>query len=377
MILPGATLGILGGGQLGRMFCIAAAEMGYRTVVLDPDPDSPAGGVAHEHICTAYDDAEGLRRLSERCAAITTEFENVPADSLAYLEAHNTVWPPSSAVAITSDRIREKSFLREHGLATAPFAPVTSADDIEAACAAAGFPAILKTARLGYDGKGQIGVASVDEARAAFDKLGGVDCVLEGRVRLAREVSVVMARNAAGDSVSFPVAENIHVNGILDTSIVPARIDDDLQQRARAMAAQVANGLDYVGVLAVEIFVTEDGELLVNEMAPRPHNSGHYTLDACVSTQFEQQVRSLCGLPLGSSDLLSPVVMINLLGDVWKPEPDFAAVFAEPRLKLHLYGKQEARVGRKMGHINCLGNTRDEALDLALRAKGILGIPEA
>jgi 5-(carboxyamino)imidazole ribonucleotide synthase len=350
-LFPGATLGILGGGQLGRYFTLAARQMGYRVVVLDPDPASPAGRMADEHVCAAYDDTAALERLAT-CDAVTTEFENVPAATLTALAARTRVAPSATAVSIAQDRAVEKNWLAAHAFATAPFAVVRDASDLEAACAATGLPAILKVARFGYDGKGQARVASVEDARAAFAEFGEQACVLEGLVRFDSEISVVLARGFDGATAAFPPAENRHVDSILDLSIVPAGLPDAVQNEALAEACRLAAALDYVGVMAVEFFVVGD-TLAVNEIAPRPHNSGHYTLDACATSQFEQQVRALAGLPLGDARLLSPVTMKNLLGDDWPP--DWATLLADPGAKLHLYGKTAARPGRKMGHVNVLG----------------------
>ncbi|MDZ7661908.1 5-(carboxyamino)imidazole ribonucleotide synthase [Thiohalophilus sp.] len=366
MLLPGATLGMLGGGQLGRMFTIAARNMGYEVVVLDPDPDSPAGMLASDHVCADYLDTTALQYLSETCDAITTEFENVPAESLEYLAEHCDVRPGARAVTLTQDRISEKTFLHDNGFATAPFAVIREPADLDAAARAVPTPAILKIARFGYDGKGQYPVASGEELADAWQELGNNPCVLEQRVDLDLEISVVVARGIDGETRCYPVAENVHRHGILDVSLVPARIDTDLEQQVLQAATAIAGTLDYVGVLAVEFFVSH-GELLVNEIAPRPHNSGHYTLDATLTSQFEQQVRAVCGLPLGDPRLLSPVVMINLLGDLWQGQtpPDWRPLFARANAKLHLYGKREARVGRKMGHYNVLAPTLDEALQTA------------
>ncbi len=370
MILPGATLGVVGGGQLGRMFCVAARTMGYRVVVLEPDAQSPAGVFADEHIRAPYDDAAALERLGATCDAVTTEFENVPAQSLRYLQAHCRVYPQPEAVELTRDRIREKSFLRDHGIATARFEPVHTAEALGAALERVGTPALLKTATFGYDGKGQVAVDSPESARSGFAELGSVPCVLERRMDLETEVSVVLARSSEGESACYPVAENLHCNGILDTSIVPARVPAEAAREATRIALRVAEGLGYVGVLAVEFFLTRQGELLVNEMAPRPHNSGHYTLDACTTSQFEQQVRMLCGLPAGDVRLLSPVVMLNLLGDLWgEGTPAWERLLEHPGIKLHLYGKREARPGRKMGHVNCLAENAQRALAIAERAR--------
>lgn len=364
-ILPGATLGILGGGQLGRMFTIAARTMGYQVMVLDPDPLSPAGQFADIHLCADYEDASALAQMAQTCAAITTEFENVPALSLHMLAAHCPVKPSASAVEITQNRVAEKSWLQQHGLATAPFAIITQADDLSDASIAVGFPAVLKVSRFGYDGKGQTRVADLAEAQAAFARMGGEVCVLEKMLTLECELSVVLGRNEAGEMALYPVAENIHEGGILDISIVPARVSDTLTRQAQDTALVIASQLDYCGVMAVELFVV-DGKLLVNEIAPRPHNSGHYTLDACLSSQFEMQVRTLCNLPLGATALHTPAVMVNLLGDAWKDsQPNWAVLLQHPQVKLHLYGKQNARPGRKMGHYTCIDNRLDVALALA------------
>ena len=372
MILPGAAVGVVGGGQLGRMFTLRARTMGYKVVVLDPDILSPAGSVADRHIRAAYDNFQALADLATSCAAVTTEFENVPASTLEALARSAIVRPPVSAVAITQDRIAEKTFLRRHGFATAPYRGIENRGDIAEAIQALPLPAILKTNRLGYDGKGQAVVTNEAEAVEAFDRFGGVACILETRLELQCEVSVVVARGAGGDVAPFPVAENRHVSGILDISIVPARIPEALATRAREIATKVAEALEYVGVLAVEFFVVEGG-LVVNEMAPRPHNSGHYTIDACSVDQFEQQLRTLCGLPVTQPWLLSPVVMVNLLGDLWATgEPRWEEALKRPGVRLHLYGKAEPRPGRKMGHLNCLAADPNSALELAVEARDAL-----
>ncbi len=364
-IQPGTWLGLLGGGQLGRMFTMAAQSMGYRVAVLDPGDHSPAGSVADRHIRADYLDARGLEALAGLCQGVTTEFENVPARALEYLASHCRVSPDAAAVSIAQDRIREKAFVRSCGIDTAPFAPIMVADDIDTAPATL-FPGILKASRLGYDGKGQIRVAGRVAARAAFVELGGVACVLEKRLPLRRELSVIIARGEDGATAVYPVAENEHSNGILVNSIMPARVDAAIANQARDAALAIANGLRYVGVLCVEFFHLEGAALVVNEIAPRPHNSGHYTIDACVTSQFEQQARVLAGLPLGATEQHCPAVMMNLLGDLWESgEPDWRSVLAHPRAKLHLYGKREPRAGRKMGHITCLGATLDEALATA------------
>jgi 5-(carboxyamino)imidazole ribonucleotide synthase len=372
MIFPDAMLGMLGGGQLGRMFTLAAHGMGYRVTVLDPDPRSPAGAIADVHIKAAYQDVEALQQLADTCEAVTTEFENVPADSLRWLAAHCPVSPAHECVAVAQDRIREKRFFRDGGFGCAPFAAIERESDLAAADPQL-FPGILKRARFGYDGKGQARVSDAAGAASAFRQMGGEPCVLEQLLPLAKEVSVVVARGADGRAVAFPVSENEHVNGILDVSIVPARVTPEIARQAERRTLGIAEQLGYVGVLAVEWFVLADGRLLANEMAPRPHNSGHYTIDACATSQFEQQARAMCGLPLGATTLLAPVVMVNLLGDLWrKGAPDWGKLFACPEAKLHLYGKHEPRPGRKMGHFTVIGASADAALERARAIRAAL-----
>lgn len=373
-ILPPATLGILGGGQLGRMFTVAARTMGYRVLVLDPDPAAPAADYADEHLVAPYDDAEALRYLGTHCAAVTTEFENVNAAAMRELARHTRVSPSGDCVAIAQDRIAEKAWITRAGLPTAPCLAIESVEHIQVDLAPY-LPGILKTARLGYDGKGQVRVATADEARAAYANLGGQPCVLEKRLDLKLEVSAIVTRVSSAQVAVFPVAENQHEGGILDVSVVPARIAPELAARVQAYAVQLAEALDYVGVLAVEFFVLADDSLVVNEIAPRPHNSGHYTLDACLTDQFQQQVRAMCGLLPGRADLLSPVVMVNLLGDVWKDDggaPNWDVLMEAPNAHLHLYGKKVARPGRKMGHYTVLAASADEALEQARSLKDTL-----
>ncbi|AZY51791.1 5-(carboxyamino)imidazole ribonucleotide synthase [Bordetella avium] len=379
-VAPGAWLGLLGGGQLGRMFCHAAQSLGYRVAVLDPAEECPAGMVADLHIRAAYDDPQGLQALAQRCAAVTTEFENVPADSLRALAAQCRVTPSGDAVAVVQDRIAEKRFIAAQGIPVAPHAAVGAEADLVAAPDTL-FPGILKVARLGYDGKGQARVANRQEALAAFTEFGGVPCVLEALLPLDHEISVVIARAVDGASVVFPIARNVHRDGILAVSTVGQDEGSALQAQARAAAQAIARGLDYHGVLCVEFFVLRDGSLVVNEIAPRPHNSGHYSMDACVTSQFEQQARVMAGLPLGSADLMAPVVMLNLLGDLWfegetQREPDWSAALSVDAAKLHLYGKRDARHGRKMGHVNIVGATLDEARRGAARVAQALGLPD-
>jgi 5-(carboxyamino)imidazole ribonucleotide synthase len=369
VIEPGQWLGVLGGGQLGRMFCMAAQSLGYRVCVLDPDADSPAAAVADRHLRADYADPAALGQLAALCRAVTTEFENVPAQSLQELARLCAVSPPAGAVAIAQDRLQEKRFAAACGLEVAPHRSIVEAADLDGVEPSIA-PAVLKSVRLGYDGKGQVRIERVDGLRAAWDSLGRVACVLERWLPIEREVSVIVCRGRDGASVCFPVSENQHRGGILAATIVPARIDAQVAQRARAAAATMAERLDYVGVLCVEFFLLAGGRLLVNEMAPRPHNSGHYTIDACASSQFDQQARILAQLPLGDTRQLAPAVMLNLLGDLWFDggrlrTPRFDQVLAVAGACLHLYGKTEARPGRKMGHVTILGESVPDALERA------------
>lgn len=380
LIIPGATLGVLGGGQLGRMFVHAAQQMGYFTAVLDPDPDSPAGRVAHHHIQADYLDPQGLQTLAKICAAVTTEFENVPAQALATLAASLPVAPSADAVAICQDRAREKAHFLACGVPCAPHAVIGTPEEL-AAVTDDLLPGILKTASLGYDGKGQITVSTREQLAAAWDELKRVTCVLEKRLDLAFEVSVIVARNANGQVVHFPLQQNLHRGGILAVTTVPAPdLTAELQARAVRAAETVAVSMRYVGVLCVELFVLLDGSVVANEMAPRPHNSGHYTIDACDLSQFDLQVRAMAGLPLAAPRLHSPTVMLNLLGDLWfgadgrERNPDWAGVQALPGTHLHLYGKREARRGRKMGHLTITAATAREAREVALRCAELLGL---
>ena len=364
------------------MFCMAAQSLGYRVAVLDPGGDSPAGSVADRHLRADYLDRGALAELAALCRAATTEFENVPAAALDFLSQTARVTPAAQSVAIAQDRIREKTFLQDAGFAVAPFAVLQSAEDARRVDAAL-TPGIVKSARFGYDGKGQVRVAGAADVEAAFAAMRGQPCVLEQFVALACEISVIVARNERGETSTWPVAENRHRAGILDVSIVPARVPAALADAARTLACGVAGALDYRGVLCVELFVTKDSALLVNEIAPRPHNSGHYTIDACLTSQFEQQARVLADLPLGDPAQHTPAVMVNLLGDVWfdgagetPREPDWTSVLAHPRAKLHLYGKREPRRARKMGHVTCLGATLDDALATAGAVKAALRIPD-
>ncbi|MDR1849815.1 MAG: 5-(carboxyamino)imidazole ribonucleotide synthase [Zoogloeaceae bacterium] len=374
MILPPSTLAMLGGGQLGRFFVAAAHEMGYAVWVLDPDAESPAGRIADRHLSASYDDPEALTEIARHAAAVSTEFENVPAQTLAFLEARMPVHPSASAVAICQNRVAEKSFLRDCGFPHGAFAIIQNEADL-AATDKTLFPGILKVARFGYDGKGQVTVTDRERALEAHRVFKGETAVLEKILALDCEISVVLARDAKGTIQTFPPAENQHTNGILDVSIVPARVSRHLAEEAEDIARRIAEKLGYVGVLAVEFFVS-NGQLFVNEMAPRPHNSGHYTLDACTTSQYAQQVRAMCGLPLHPPRPHSASVMVNLLGDCWFDRdgkilaPDWNALYSIPNLALHLYGKREARPGRKMGHFTVIGDSVCDILPTALAARG-------
>ncbi len=365
-ILPPAMLGILGGGQLGAMFTMAAKTMGYQVTVLDPDPNAPAARFADVHLCAPFTDETALAQLAQ-CQAITTEFENVDANAMRKLALSTHVSPSGDCVAIAQNRIIEKSWITKAGLATAPYAVIESNQDINEACTAL-LPGILKTATLGYDGKGQIRVKTMADLQAAFIEHGQVACVLEKMVDLRAEISVVVARLNNDAIQSFPVAENEHIDGILAYSTVPARVSTSLQVQAQQMAERLACELDYQGVMAVELFIVGDNQqLVVNEIAPRPHNSGHYTMDACAASQFEQQVRIMCQLPPAATDLLKPACMANILGDIWPQhgEPHWQHILTQEHGHLHLYGKKEARPGRKMGHFTVLSDSADNALSLA------------
>ena len=388
MLLPGAAgpdgapamLGVIGGGQLARMFVHAAQTLGYRSAVLDPGPSSPAGAVSHLHLRAAYDDADALAQLAAQCAAVTTEFENVPAASLAWLAAKLPVAPGAPAVAICQQRLAEKAQFQRCGVPCAPHAPLHDAATLQAVDGAL-FPAILKTAQLGYDGKGQISVATRAELPAAWQALRGVPCVLEKRLALQREISVIVARGADGQCVHLPLQRNLHRDGILAVTEVPApEMARETAAQAVAWAAQLAAAMDYVGVLCVEFFVLADGSLVANEMAPRPHNSGHYGIDACDVSQFELQVRCMAGLPLVAPRQHSPCVMLNLLGDLWfdggsLAVPRWDRVLALPGAHLHLYGKAEPRRGRKMGHLTITAADAASARRVALQAAALLGLP--
>jgi len=375
-IAPGATLGVMGGGQLARMFVHAAQQMGYATAVLDADPASPAGLIAHHHLRADYLDAQALDQLAGLSAAVTTEFENVPARALELLARRRPVAPAAAAVAVCQDRAAEKTHFVRSGVACAPHAVIATVDEL-AAVDDALLPGILKTARLGYDGKGQLRVTTRSQLAEAWVQLGHQVCVLEKMLPLAHEISVIVARAANGDVVHLPVQQNLHRDGILAVTIVPAPdVAAEVVERAIAHAHQIISTLDYVGVLCIEFFVLRDGALVVNEMAPRPHNSGHYSIDACDLSQFDLQVRAMTGAPLIAPRLHSPCVMLNLLGELWpeRGEPDWAAVLALPGVHLHLYGKAEARAGRKMGHLTVTAASASQADRTARAAAERLGL---
>jgi 5-(carboxyamino)imidazole ribonucleotide synthase len=370
-------LGVLGGGQLGRMFAMAAHRLGYRVTALDPSPDCPAAGAVDRLICAPLDDPEAWRDMAQSCAAITIETENVPAAALEYLATRTRVAPDARALGIAQDRLSEKAFLASLGLPVAPHLRVDagcfSGDAWQGPFPAGLLPGILKASRFGYDGKGQAQVADASGLQRAFAAMGGQPCVLEARVPLAAELSVILARDAHGQVSCYPVPMNSHRKGVLDVSMVPAPLPAATAARARRLATKVARSLDYQGVLCVEFFLLEDGQLMINEIAPRPHNSGHFTLDACACSQFEQQVRVLAGLPLGSTRLLRPAAMVNLLGDVWQEgEPHWDTLLAERGVHLHLYGKREARPGRKMGHVTALGTSSRDTAEWLLQLRKLL-----
>jgi 5-(carboxyamino)imidazole ribonucleotide synthase len=366
---PGSTIGLLGGGQLGRMFAIAARRMGYRVHTFEPSPDSPAGQISDREFNGSYADWDLLEAFVRSVDVVTFEFENIPAQVVDRISRSKPVHPRSEVLHICQNREREKNFLRDHRYPHAPFAVISNQEELDAALDSIGAPAVLKSADFGYDGKGQQKIKQGD--RFDYSRAPANRSVLETWVSFDRELSVICARDAKGNVCLFPVSENVHSRQILDYSIVPARIDPAVQRLAQSMAKNIADDLDVVGLIAVEFFLTRGNELIVNELAPRPHNSGHYTFDACVTSQFEQQLRAVCGLPFGSPALLRPVVMVNLLGDLWHAgrQPDWGPVLNHPYAKLHLYGKLEGRPGRKMGHFCVLRETIEQALAEALQIK--------
>jgi 5-(carboxyamino)imidazole ribonucleotide synthase len=373
VIGPGAALGVLGSGQLGRMFAIAARRMGYRVHTFSPDDDTPTGQVADVEVSAEYDDLDALRAFARQVDVVTFEFENVPAEAIAAIEQLAPVRPSGVALHTAQQRGREKTFLAERGFPTAPFACASSLDELWDAVARVGTPAVIKTAAFGYDGKGQHKVTTPADVEHIWTAIGHQDAVVEKFISLQTEVSVVAARGIDGQVMQYPAFENRHRNHILDLTTSPAALQPALAARASEITESILEQLQYVGVLCVEFFVSTDGELLVNELAPRPHNSGHLTFDAAVTSQFEQQVRAICGLPLGSAELLRPAAMANLLGELWGDgEPNWGALFRFPDVKVHLYGKTEPRLGRKMGHLTAMGRTVQEAQDRVLAARDAL-----
>jgi 5-(carboxyamino)imidazole ribonucleotide synthase len=373
LILPGSTIGVLGGGQLGRMLAMAARRLGYRVHTLAPEDDTPTGQVADVAVNAAYDDLDAVRRFARGVDVVTFEFENVSAAAAAAAEACAIVRPSGQALQIAQHRVREKTFLVDHGLPVTPFASVQSEAELQAALERIGCPSVLKTSTLGYDGKGQMPIVAAGAAMAAWDALGRRPAILEAFIDLDCEISVIGARGVAGEWSCFGPIENAHSRHILDISVAPALVAPAVAADAVAATRSVMEALEFVGILCVEFFVARDGRLLINELAPRAHNSGHLTCDACRTSQFEQQVRAVCGLPLGSPELLQPAAMANLLGDLWEQgEPDWAAALTMPDVKLHLYGKTTPRPGRKMGHLTALAPTRDGAKALVLQARAAL-----
>lgn len=369
-ILPGATLGVLGSGQLGRMFAIAARRMGYRVHTLSPESDSPTGQVADHEVAASYDDLDAVSEFAKGVSVVTFEFENVPSATAEAAARFAPVRPAGRVLHVTQHRLREKTYLCEQGFPVTPFRAVHSADELRVAIQELGCPAVLKTAGWGYDGKGQAKIHSVEEASLAWERLGTSEAILEGFVDFRLEVSVIGARGLDGTFAHFGLLENAHSNHILDVTVAPARVSSQVAAEAEAIARGVLESLDVVGVLCVEMFLTQDDRLLINELAPRPHNSGHLTFDANVTSQFEQQVRAICGLPLGSTELLRPAAMANLLGDVWENgEPRWAEALKLPEVKLHLYGKSSARAGRKMGHLTAMASSTDEAERIVREAR--------
>lgn len=367
MIQPGATIGILGGGQLGRMSILAGRRMGYRFHVFEPLPNCPAGMVADSETNASYLDMEAIKAFGKSVDVVTMEFENVPAAAAEALAALCPVHPSPYVLATCQNRLREKTFLRDSGFPCAPFRVVRSAEELTAAVAELGYPCVLKTADFGYDGKGQYKLAQEEDFAALWDKLGYPVGVLEKWIHFTGEYSVLCARNASGEEAVFPLAENHHVNHILHTTICPARIAAAKAAEAEELARSIAEKLGLIGLLGVELFLAENGEWIVNELAPRPHNSGHHTLEACRTNQFEQHIRAVCGLPLGSTEVVAPAVMVNILGDAWsKGAPNWEAILSNPNAKLHLYDKGEPRRGRKMGHFTVLGDSVESALEEAL-----------
>lgn len=373
IVNPGSKIGVLGGGQLGRMFAMAARRLGYRVHTLAPEGDTPTGQIADVEINAPYDDLDAITAFARAVDVVTFEFENVPAAAAATAEKHAIVRPNGRALHIAQNRIREKSFVADLGVPVTPFAPVRTAEELGQALASIGCPAVLKTASFGYDGKGQTMIREAESSAGAWTSLNRQESILESFVDLDQEISIIGARGVDGSTGVFTPFENVHRHHILDVTVSPAGVAEPIARQAADATRAVMEALDYVGILCIEFFVTRDGRLLFNEMAPRPHNSGHLTFDACRTSQFEQQVRAICGLPLGSPDLIQPAAMANLLGHLWSDgEPDWSAALAFPDVKLHLYGKAEARPGRKMGHLTVLAPTTEDARRRVLEAREAL-----
>ncbi len=373
IVLPGATIGVLGSGQLGRMLALEARRMGYRVHTLSPGVDTPTGQVADLEVNAEYDDLDAIRAFARGVDVVTFEFENVLNDAADAAAEVVPVRPSGSALHITQQRAREKGFLADRGYPVTPFAKAQSLDELAAALGVVGLPAIVKTSAFGYDGKGQHRVNHIEEGERVWGLIGHQEAIVEQVVDFSMEISVIAARGLDGGFAHYGAIENLHRHHILDLSVCPARVPEGIATEAVHLAHRVLDDLQYVGVLCVEFFVTTDGRLLVNEIAPRPHNSGHFTIDACVTSQFEQQVRAVCGLSLGDTAQVKPAAMVNLLGDLWvNGEPDWAAALAVPDVKLHLYGKSDPRVGRKMGHLTALGDSVEEAAAKALAAREVL-----
>ena len=372
-ILPNSTIGVLGSGQLGRMFAIAARRMGYRVHTFSPESDTPTGQIADTEINADYEDLDAVREFAKNVDVITFEFENVPFVTVETAEKYAPVRPRGEVLHIAQNRLREKTFLKTNNLPHAPFRHVQTLDELQKSVAEIGTPCILKTAGFGYDGKGQAKIKSLEDCKTAFERIDAADAVLEAFVDFEREVSVVAARDLQGNFAHYGVIENRHENSILDVSFAPAFVSNETQKEAIEITRNILEKLDVVGVLCVEFFLTKDGKLLVNELAPRPHNSGHLTVDACVTSQFEQQLRAVCGFNLGSTEFFTPCAMANLLGDLWKNgEPNWANALQIPNVKLHLYGKSDARLERKMGHLTALAETVDKAVETIKKARAIL-----
>lgn len=375
-LLPGATIGVMGGGQLGRMFAFAARRMGYKVHIFSPERDSPAAQVADEATAASYNDETAVREFARKIDVLTFEFENIPGQTIDWAAHDQIVRPKGDVLLIAQNRLREKEFLAGAGFPVARFEKVTDLSSLTSAVERIGVPAILKGSAFGYDGKGQQRIESNSNLEQIWTQRGDATCVLERVIDFEKEISVIVARAPNDSTAIFPVSENVHRNHILDLTIAPARLAEAVAKAAHTLACEVAISLQLVGLLAVEMFVTRNGELIINELAPRPHNSGHWTIEGCVTSQFEQHLRAVCALPLGGTGLLCPTAMVNLLGDLWqKGEPNWGAALTEPNLHLHLYGKHEPRPGRKMGHLTAVGENVDQAATSALRARQLLGCP--